>query len=163
MFRESAPPRADVEHAPAGPDAAGLDGCIQFAADGAFERLVVVFEVTVRVTAVSLVEKKQVEIGIAVVVLAYPLFVAVYLAEEQSLPVRGPDINERMSVSEPCAKVKRSHQVAFDRDVAIQVSFPDSLLVQGAELRRASPVMDRDSEFDLEGKWRVMRAYEIPK
>ena len=45
------------------------------------QRLVVVFEVAVRIAAVLLVEKEQIEIGFAVIVLVYPLLVPVYLAE----------------------------------------------------------------------------------
>src|SRR6516225_3607459 len=100
MFCKSAPSRADIEHAPAGLDAASLDGGIQFATDGAFQRLVIAFEVAVRVAAVFFVEEEQIEIGFTVVMLVYPLLVAVYLAEEQALSIRRPEINKRMAVRE---------------------------------------------------------------
>ena len=47
MLGECAPAGADIEHAPAGLNAARLDRCVELPPDAAVERLVVAFEIAV--------------------------------------------------------------------------------------------------------------------
>jgi hypothetical protein len=116
--------------------------------DRSIKGLVWIFEVTVRVAAVFLVKKEQIEIRFIVIVLAYPLPVSVNLPEEQPLTVSRPQIEKQMAVGQPCAQIKCSDQIAFDGYVAIKIGLADSLLVERAERANAALVVYRNSECD---------------
>src|SRR5215468_6774573 len=60
-------------------------------------------------------------------------------------------MHERMAVGESRAKVEGGYEIALDRNVAIQVGFPNSLLIQRTERRCTAAVVYRNTEFDLAG------------
>src|SRR5215470_14026562 len=141
VLGEGAPASPDVQNAPAGLNSTFADRRIQLATDGSGQRLLIVFEVAVRVAAMFLVQKEKVEKRLAVVVFVYPLFVPSDLAKQQPLTVRRPQIEERMPIGKLDPKLERRNQVALDRYVAVEISLADSLLIHRSQRRHASDVV----------------------
>jgi hypothetical protein len=78
------------------------------------------------------IEEAQEELGVGIVVRGDRLLVGVDLPEQKRLD-EAPSRDQRMAVVERRAQRKRLQHVAFDVDVALQVSLGDVALVERAQ------------------------------
>jgi hypothetical protein len=121
-----------------------LEGPVELALERLRQRLIVIGIDALAIGREHGIEEAQEELGVGIVVRGDRLLVGVDLPEQKRLD-EAPSRDQRMAVVERRAQRKRLQHVAFDVDVALQVSLGDVALVERAQ----RPHRPRVSQADV--------------